>query len=229
MRFEAIGLDGAWLVHPEPMQDERGYFARTFCVNEFGEHGLETRFPQHSVSRSSRKGTVRGMHFQRAPHGEVKLVRASRGAIWDVIIDLRPESPTFRQWRGFELTGENGLQLYIPKGFAHGFQTLERRHAGQLPDLGILHAGCRQRRSLQRSGVRHQVAVAGDHDCGKGPALAGFYRPDARVVRCPRLTERRLQAARDRSSRFRRPLNDRERQLCPLGDVEQRMRRRRTG
>lgn len=124
MRFEAIGLDGAWLVHQEAMQDERGFFARTFCVNEFANNRLETKFPQHSVSHSSRKGTVRGMHFQKAPHGEVKLVRCLTGAIWDVIIDLRPGSPTFRQSRGFELSGENGLQLYIPKGFAHGFQTL---------------------------------------------------------------------------------------------------------
>jgi dTDP-4-dehydrorhamnose 3,5-epimerase len=125
MLFEAINLEGAWLVHPEPMQDSRGYFVRTFCINEFNEHGLETHFPQHSVSSSLRKGTVRGMHFQRAPHGEVKLVRCLSGAIWDVIIDIRPESPTFRQWRGFELSGENGLQLYIPKGFSHGFQTLQ--------------------------------------------------------------------------------------------------------
>lgn len=124
MRFEAISLDGAWLVHPEPMQDDRGFFVRTFCVNEFRDRGLETGFPQHSVSCSFRKGTVRGMHFQRSPHGEVKLVRCLSGSIWDVIIDIRPESPTFRQWRGFELSADNGLQLYIPKGFAHGFQTL---------------------------------------------------------------------------------------------------------
>jgi dTDP-4-dehydrorhamnose 3,5-epimerase len=124
MRFEAIGLDGAWLIHPEPMKDDRGFFARTFCVNEFGDHGLETNFPQHSISCSLRKGTVRGMHFQKMPHEEVKLVRCLTGSIWDVIIDLRPASPTFRKWQGFELTGENGLQLYIPKGFAHGFQTL---------------------------------------------------------------------------------------------------------
>jgi len=124
MRFEAIGLDGAWLIHQDAMQDERGFFARTFCVNEFAAHCLETTFPQHSVSHSSRKGTVRGMHFQTAPHEEVKLVRCVAGAIFDVIIDLRPGSPTFRRWQGFELTADNGLQLYIPKGFAHGFQTL---------------------------------------------------------------------------------------------------------
>jgi len=104
MRFEAIGLDGAWLVHPERIEDSRGHFVRTFCVNEFREHGLATEFPQHSVSSSSNKGTVRGMHFQRDPHGEVKLVRCLNGSIWDVIIDIRPGSPTFRQSRGFELS-----------------------------------------------------------------------------------------------------------------------------
>lgn len=123
MRFETTGLDGAWLIHPERHEDSRGYFVRTFCVNEFREHGLTTAFPQHSVSSSSRKGTVRGMHFQRDPHAEVKLVRCLSGAIWDVIIDIRPNSPTFKQARGFELSGTNGLQLYIPTGFAHGFQT----------------------------------------------------------------------------------------------------------
>lgn len=125
MRFEPTELDGAWVVHPERIEDSRGYFVRTFCINEFGERGLVTEFPQHSVSSSSRKGTVRGMHFQRAPHGEVKLVRCLSGAIWDVIIDIRPNSPTFRQSRGFELSGDNGLQLYIPEGFAHGLQTLQ--------------------------------------------------------------------------------------------------------
>jgi dTDP-4-dehydrorhamnose 3,5-epimerase len=124
MRFETTGLGGAWLVHIEPKHDSRGFFARTFCVSEFQAHGLETDFPQHSISRSFQKGTVRGMHFQREPHGEVKLVRCLSGAICDVIIDLRPESPTFRQWRAFDLSDENGCQLYIPKGFAHGFQTL---------------------------------------------------------------------------------------------------------
>ena len=124
MRFETTGLDGAWLVQLEPRQDSRGFFARTFCVDEFGAHGLQTVFPQHSISRSFVKGTLRGMHFQREPHAEVKLVRCLNGAIWDVIIDMRPDSPTFRRWRAFELSDENGSQLYIPKGFAHGFQTL---------------------------------------------------------------------------------------------------------
>src|SRR5579863_2650470 len=124
MRFEAIALDGAWLIYLEPIQDDRGFFARTFCVNEFRAHGLETEFSQHSISCSLSKGAVRGMHFQREPHSEVKLVRCLSGSIWDVIIDMRSGSPTYRNWRGFELSEANGAQLYIPKGFAHGFQTL---------------------------------------------------------------------------------------------------------
>jgi len=124
MQFEAAGLDGAWRIRLDPVCDTRGSFARTFCVEEFGARGLETEFLQHSVSCSTRQGTLRGMHFQCAPHDEVKLVRCLSGAIWDVIVDLRPESATFRQWRGFELSAANLDQLYIPKGFAHGFQTL---------------------------------------------------------------------------------------------------------
>lgn len=124
MRFEKTGLDGAYLIHREPMQDHRGFFARTFCVREFGTLGLETSFPQHSISHSHRKATLRGMHFQRSPFGEVKVVRCLTGSIFDVIIDLRPNSPTFGQWRGFELSAERGDQLYIPQQFAHGFQAL---------------------------------------------------------------------------------------------------------
>jgi dTDP-4-dehydrorhamnose 3,5-epimerase len=124
MRYEATDLKDARLIHFEPARDSRGFFARTFCVDEFSAHGLETNFPQHSVSCSTRKGTLRGMHFQREPHSEVKLVRCVKGAIWDVIIDIRPASLTFGRWQGFELTDQNCRQLYIPKGFAHGFQTL---------------------------------------------------------------------------------------------------------
>ena len=124
MQFEPTSLDGAWLIHLDLMRDSRGFFARTFCVNEFEARGLETELStaQHVLFLPQRN--VRGMHFQRAPHDEVKLVRCLSGAIWDVIIDMRPGSPTFRQWRGFELSAENQDQLYIPKGFAHGFQTL---------------------------------------------------------------------------------------------------------
>lgn len=125
MLFTKTDLDGAWVVSADPARDERGWFARTFCEREFAEHGLETRFVQHSTSHNAARGTLRGMHFQRAPHAEVKLVRCLKGAIWDVIIDLNPASPTYRRWQGFELSADNMRQLYIPRGFAHGFQTLE--------------------------------------------------------------------------------------------------------
>lgn len=125
MLFTKTELEGAFLVEPEPVRDSRGWFARTFCERAFGEHGLETRFVQHSTSQNVERGTLRGMHFQTAPHAEVKLVRCLKGAIYDVIIDLNPGSPTYRKWQGFDLSAANMRQLYIPKGFAHGFQTLE--------------------------------------------------------------------------------------------------------
>jgi dTDP-4-dehydrorhamnose 3,5-epimerase len=124
MRFSPTQLCGAWLIEPVPARDERGFFARTFCAQEFEDHGLTSRFVQHNTSASVVRGTLRGMHFQRAPHGEVKVVSCLKGGIWDVIIDLRPRSPTYRRWRGFELSAANRHQLYVPEGFAHGFQTL---------------------------------------------------------------------------------------------------------
>lgn len=124
VQFQRTELEGVWLTDLEPVRDHRGFFARNFCAHEFSAHGLETSFPQHSISLSERKGTLRGLHYQRPPHEEVKLVRCSRGAVWDVIVDLRPHSPTCGRWQGFELSSANGRQLYIPKGLAHGFQSL---------------------------------------------------------------------------------------------------------
>jgi len=124
MQFHQTTLADAWLIELQPARDERGFFARTFCAEEFALHGLEIGFPQHSTSFSSRCGTLRGMHFNREPHSEAKVVRCVRGRIWDVIIDIRPHSPTFGLWQGFDLSMENGRQLYVPKGFAHGYQTL---------------------------------------------------------------------------------------------------------
>lgn len=124
MRFIETGLKDAWLIQPTLNRDERGSFTRTFCEREFAGHGLEARFAQHSVSHSAAKGTLRGMHFQHAPHQEVKLVNCVRGVIYDVIVDLRPGSASFLQWYGAELSAENRHQMYVPKGFAHGFQTL---------------------------------------------------------------------------------------------------------
>jgi dTDP-4-dehydrorhamnose 3,5-epimerase len=124
MRFTPIALTGGYLIHLEPRVDQRGTFARAFCAREFAAKGLETSFVQTSISSNNRSGTVRGMHFQREPHAEAKLVRCIRGAFYDVIVDLREESPTYLRWFGIELSEDNGMMMYIPKGFAHGFQTL---------------------------------------------------------------------------------------------------------
>lgn len=124
MKFVETGIDDLWLIAPEPFTDERGAFARTFCSREFAARGLETDFVQHSRSLSYCKGTLRGLHFQRPPDGEVKLVSCVAGAIWDVAVDLRSGSDSFGRWRAFELSARNGRQLYIPAGFAHGFQSL---------------------------------------------------------------------------------------------------------
>jgi dTDP-4-dehydrorhamnose 3,5-epimerase len=123
--FTETKLKGAFLIEPERKEDERGYFARTFCEREFAAHGLHSRFVQCNLSFNRRKGTLRGMHFQAAPHEEAKLVSCTRGAIYDVIIDLRSGSPTYRQHVAETLSAGNGKAFYIPEGFAHGFQTLE--------------------------------------------------------------------------------------------------------
>jgi dTDP-4-dehydrorhamnose 3,5-epimerase len=125
MRFTPTSLRDAVLIDLEKRADPRGWFARTFCEAEFAAQGLATRFVQANASANPMAGTLRGMHFQHAPHAEVKVVRCTRGAIFDAIIDLRPGSPTFRRWEGFELTAENGRMLYVPEGFAHGYLTLE--------------------------------------------------------------------------------------------------------
>jgi dTDP-4-dehydrorhamnose 3,5-epimerase len=124
MQFIETIFPDTWLIEPTPAWDSRGCFTRMFCAQEFAKHGLETNFVQHSSSYTVAKGTLRGMHFQRAPHGEIKVVGCRSGAIWDVIIDLRADSPTYRRWLSFELTPENRCQLYIPVGLAHGFQAL---------------------------------------------------------------------------------------------------------
>lgn len=124
MIFRAAKLPGAYLIEPDMRADERGFFARTFCQSEFKEHGLNPLVAQCSISFNRRQGTLRGMHFQAAPYAETKLVRCTSGAIFDVIIDLRPESPSFRHHEAFKLTAENRKMVYVPEGFAHGFQTL---------------------------------------------------------------------------------------------------------
>ncbi|WP_394833816.1 dTDP-4-dehydrorhamnose 3,5-epimerase [Pendulispora rubella] len=126
MKFVPLSLHGAYLIELERLEDERGFFARTWCAREFEAHGLNPRLTQCNLSQNAKRGTLRGMHFQAAPHEEAKLVTCVSGAIHDVIVDLRAGSPTYRQWIAVELrgTGATWRGLYVPEGFAHGFQTL---------------------------------------------------------------------------------------------------------
>lgn len=124
MIFTPTPLAGAFVITPDLIEDERGFFARTFCRREFEEHGLNPELVQCNISFNKKKGAVRGMHYQVPPHAEVKLVRCTAGAVCDVIIDLRHGTPTFKQWFAVELSAENHRQLYVPEGFAHGYQTL---------------------------------------------------------------------------------------------------------
>lgn len=124
MKFRKTPIDGAFMVVCEPKRDQRGFFARTFCREQFTEEGLEPCGEQTSISWSQCRGTLRGMHFQREPHGEAKLVTCLRGAIFDVLLDLREGSPNWGMWAVFGLRGDRPASLYVPRGVAHGFQTL---------------------------------------------------------------------------------------------------------
>lgn len=124
MLFEEIGIAGAYVVDLQRHGDDRGFFARAYCGEEFAAHGLASSMPQINMSHSAHKGTIRGMHYQVAPHGEAKFVRCVRGAVLDVMIDLRPDSPTYLEWLGVELTAESRRAVYVPEYCAHGFQTL---------------------------------------------------------------------------------------------------------
>ncbi len=124
MIFTACPIAGAWLVEAEKQTDARGFFARTHCVAEFTARGLTGTYRQSSISYNKTRGTLRGMHYQARPHAEVKLVRCTAGAVYDVIVDIRPSSASFRRWFGVELSADNGRAMYIPEGVAHGFLTL---------------------------------------------------------------------------------------------------------
>lgn len=125
MTFHETKLHGAFEIRMEPVRDERGFFARSWCQTEFKAHGLDPAVVQCNISLSGRKGTLRGMHYQLAPYAEAKLVRCTHGAVYDVIVDLRPESPTFKQWISIVLTAEKRNMAYVPENCAHGFLTLE--------------------------------------------------------------------------------------------------------
>jgi dTDP-4-dehydrorhamnose 3,5-epimerase len=122
--FEKTAVDGAYLIRPQRLTDERGFFARTYCVRELTEAGLDPQVVQRSISYNRRRGTLRGLHYQAAPHEESKLVSCARGAIYDVVLDVRPASPSFRRWHAATLSDENYEGLFIPRGCAHGFLTL---------------------------------------------------------------------------------------------------------
>src|SRR6266436_5984873 len=124
MKFSQTELAGLWVIELEPREDERGFLARTYCEQEFAAHGLNTRWPQCNLTLTTKRGMVRGMHFQAEPKPEIKLIRCAAGAIYDVLVDVRRDSPSFAKWEAFELTAENHRMLYVPGGIAHGFQCL---------------------------------------------------------------------------------------------------------
>ncbi len=124
MKFAPTTLPGVWIIDLEPKEDERGFLARTFCENEFAEHGLHARWPQCNLTLTRKRGTIRGMHYQAEPKPEIKLIRCSAGAVYDVLVDVRRDSPAFGKWESFELTAMNRRTLYVPGGIAHGFQCL---------------------------------------------------------------------------------------------------------
>ncbi|MDE0828153.1 MAG: dTDP-4-dehydrorhamnose 3,5-epimerase [Vicinamibacterales bacterium] len=125
MKFHELPLSGAWLIELDKHGDDRGFFARAFCADEFAQHGLENNFVQANDSLSATAGTLRGLHYQNDPYSEAKLVRCIRGRLYDVLVDLRPDSATFTRWHGVELSADNRRSLYVPPRFAHGFITLE--------------------------------------------------------------------------------------------------------
>jgi dTDP-4-dehydrorhamnose 3,5-epimerase len=154
MKFEPLSVAGAYAIRPEPRQDERGHFARLWCEEEFAAHGLTNRIAQINTAFSARAGTLRGMHFQIEPHAEVKIARCTAGAVFDVVVDLRSDSPTFRRWAGKTLSPENGLMLYIPEGCAHGYLTL-------VPDSELMYFTSCAYASASARGVRHDDAAFG--------------------------------------------------------------------
>jgi len=166
MRFVPQDIEGVWLVELEPVTDSRGAFARTFCAREFAAHGLATEFVQHSRSLTRDKGALRGMHFQKPPHEEAKLVSCVSGAIYDVCLDVRQTSKTFGRWIGCELSADNGRQLYIPEGCAHGFQALGPNSEVQylISQYYVPEAGAGVRWDDPQFGIKRPLPVANISD-----------------------------------------------------------------
>lgn len=125
MKFKQCKMDGLWMIEPQPLEDSRGFFARMVCEREFAEHGLPNEWKQQDISFNRKKGTLRGLHYQKAPYREIKVIRCTQGAIFDVAVDLRKDSPTYLEWLGVALTADNRCMFFVPEGFAHGYLTLE--------------------------------------------------------------------------------------------------------
>ena len=154
MKFRATTLAGLWTIELEPREDERGFLARTYCAREFAAAGLNTLWAQCNLTLTRQQGAVRGLHFQAQPRPEIKLIRCSAGAIFDVLLDVRPQSATFGRWEAFELTARNGRQLYVPGGFAHGFQCLT-------PDCELFYQMSAEFVPELARGVRHDDPQVG--------------------------------------------------------------------
>lgn len=154
MKFRETDIPGAWVIGMDKREDERGYFARVWCANELHSLGLNAGLSQVNTALSLRAGTLRGMHFQMASHAEVKIVRCLRGAVFDVVLDLRRRSPTFRQWFGLALTPDSGEMLYIPKGCAHGYLT-------QADNTELLYFTSHSYVANAANGVRHDDPAFG--------------------------------------------------------------------
>ena len=172
----------AWcVVEIDRISDDRGFFARVWCQDEFAQQGLEPDWVQDNVGRSIRAGTLRGMHYQEEPHAEAKLVRCTRGEVYDVALDLRPSSPSYLKWVGVTLGADDHTMLYIPEGCAHGYQTLADDSEIVYSDHRQVRSGRRHRCALRRPGIRDRVAAPGRGDlrtgCRLGPVAAIEHRP----------------------------------------------------
>jgi dTDP-4-dehydrorhamnose 3,5-epimerase len=183
VNFLPTPLSGAYVIEPAALRDERGYFARVFCAREFAERGLCTKFTQVNQSVSARRGTIRGLHYQLPPQAEVKLLRCLRGAVLDVMVDLRRHSPTFLRWHAEVLSEENGKMVYVPEGFAHGFQALEDGAA-------VTYQSSTPYSPSHERGVRYNdplLAIAWQKD-GAWPDLDSHF-PGVELVQSPTSTQ----------------------------------------
>ena len=154
MKFTPGTIDGLWVIDLEPIVDHRGFFARSWCRKEFADHGMEAEWEQSNLQFSPAAGTMRGLHFQRPPHEEAKLVRCTKGRAFDAAVDLRPDSPTFRQWFGIELTPENHKSVWVPRGCAHGWLSLD-------PETEVFYLTSREYVPAAVGGIRYDDPTFG--------------------------------------------------------------------